>query len=125
MKRSFILKISLLTMTILSLGCNPTNLPVFKQGSDQIRDLGTKETEEAIKTDPELEQLDNVCSKIPFLKSFEIISKSMSTHGPRQLFYSYYSDISFDDSEKRIKEYFSNDGWEFVKYPSFNRTSSF
>jgi hypothetical protein len=49
----------------------------------------------------------------------------MALHGPHTLFYHYYSDDDFNETDKYFKEYFTGNGWQIFDDRSFNKTSSF
>lgn len=115
----------LLIMTFCFAGCNPKELPILKEKLKDWDEFTTRETEEAIKRNPELQELDNLCKQIPLSERFKLYSKRMASHGPPALFLFYYSEDDFDKSDKLFREYFKQNGWEIFNKNSMNRISEF
>jgi hypothetical protein len=90
-----------------------------------LKENRTKAADEAIQKNPELQELDNLCKQIAALKDFKFISKGISSHGLPALYYSYYSENDFDETDKFFRDYLMKNGWESVSNPSNNRTSAF
>lgn len=101
-------------------GCNPKELPIFKEAREQNEKLITEQTEKAIKNSPELQELDNVCKQIPLPSDFKFVWKgglddqklSLSTH--------YYSETSYEEAKNIFNDYFSKNNGKLVKVKEGN-----
>jgi hypothetical protein len=109
----------------LTLGCNPRALPFIRDKLKANDEMNTKNTEEAVKTDEKLRELDDLCKSIPLPDSFKFYSKSRSVKGSDLIFVYYYSDDDFNNSDKYFREYFSSNQWSVTEDNSVNKTTEF
>lgn len=106
-------------------GCNPKELPFVRDNVKKFDEYTTKETDDAIKKSPELQELDALCKQIPLSDRFEFYSKRMASHGPPALFFFYSSEEDFLASDALFKDYFKQRGWEIRDSNSLNKISEF
>lgn len=123
MKKYFLLLMSVLILTTVN--CNPRELPIVKETLKEADINRTEATEDAIKNNPELQELDNACKQIPLPDQFKMVAKHLAPGKPPALSYYYFSNETFDDSDKFFKDYFQKNGWKSVENKSLNRISEF
>jgi hypothetical protein len=91
--------LAILTVVLVILGftgCEPRQLPGFKQEAKRQDERITRETEEAIKKSPALQELDHLCTvEIPRPESFVIVNKSRDVHDGKFLSYGYHSQLDY------------------------------
>jgi hypothetical protein len=80
----------LVVASTLTVACNPREMPGLKQLGRREEARIRRETEEAIKTSPALQQLNEFCTReIPVPDGFVLANKSRSVNEPRFLPYGY------------------------------------
>ncbi|MCU0238818.1 MAG: hypothetical protein MUC29_05195 [Pyrinomonadaceae bacterium] len=102
-------------------GCNPKGLPFIKEYLRKNDELNTKQTNEDIKTNAKLKELDDLCKSIPLPDSFKFYGKQRSYKHSNLLSFYYYSEDSFDKSDKHFREYFLSNGWKLFEENYVNR----
>jgi len=119
MTKSQVRKISLLVLAIavVSLaGCNPRGLPGFRQIAKQEEERETKETEEAIKKSPVLQELDRLCTmEIPRPDGFVLVKKFRGFHSVIFVGYGYSSVSQYQEVKNFYMKYFPQHGWLLTK----------
>jgi hypothetical protein len=123
MKRSYFFFIFVILH--LMIACNPRALPFIKDRLKANDEINTKNTEEAVKTDEKLKELDDLCKTIPIPDSFKFYSKDRSVRGSDLIFVHYYSDDNFNDSDKYFREYFLSNQWSLTEDNGVNRITEF
>jgi len=88
------------------------NIPVLSEWEQWREQEQTKEANEAIKTRPEFQEINNFCSEISKPESFELVLKRMSfKKEDPYLIFGYSSTMPFED----VESFFLNlekEGWE-------------
>src|SRR5690606_24310489 len=105
------LLIVLIAALLLS-ACNPREFPPFKKYSEWSEKEITRQTEEAIKNDPELAELDSVCKQVPVPESFEFIRKGGLDDERVTLSTYYFSHMRYEDARLVWDDYFQRTGWK-------------
>lgn len=106
----------------LSSACNPRELPPFKKLSEWSEKETTRQTEEAIKNDLALQEVDGICKNIPLSGDFEFLWKARLDERRLILAHHYVSDVHFDEARVRWVKYFSDNGWSLEKWIDGKRT---
>src|SRR4030095_11640767 len=87
----------LVVASTLTVPSNPREMPGLKQLGRREEARITRETEEAIKTSPSLQQLNELCTReIPVPDGFVLANKSRSVNEPRFLSYGYRASIDYE-----------------------------
>jgi len=108
--------LALVVVTVCVAACNPRGFPGFKQLAKQQEERITRETEEAIKKSPVLQDLDRLCTQeILRPEGFVPINKYKDLHGERFLGYGYQSKADFSGVESFYVSYFVQHGWNLTK----------
>lgn len=108
--------LALVVVTVCVAACDPRGFPGFKQLAKQQEERITRETEEAIKTSPVLQDLDRLCTQeIPRPEGFVPINKYKDLHGERFLGYGYQSKADFSSVKSFYVSYFAQHGWNLTK----------
>src|SRR6266571_5197539 len=77
--------------------CNPRNMPGFSQEAKRQEDRITRETEEAIKKSPALQDLDHLCTQVlPRPERFQNVNKSRDFQNEKFLSYGYHSSLDYE-----------------------------
>ncbi|MEZ5428393.1 MAG: hypothetical protein R2747_19140 [Pyrinomonadaceae bacterium] len=122
MKRMrYVLAIGLLCFSLM--GCKI--LPGFEELMTQEDKRETRETEKAIKNSPELQELDELCRKLPQVNEFRLIGKARNFRKPTKLTFFYYSEKDPYSLDRVFRNYFREKGWETVEKNTMNQTSDF
>ncbi len=103
-----------LACCVLFAACNPRETPIFKklaQASD--REI-TARTEEAIRNDPELQKLSELCDSIPRPADAELIKKSGGESRGKRLSFVFLTMASFEELNDVWELYFSANEWEVI-----------
>ena len=114
--RGFRLSLGLLLLLAVYLtGCNPRNWPGFKERAAQEDARITKETQEAIKRDPVLGDLNHLCAEtIPKVDGAQLLSMSHSTHSRTFISYHYGVTTPFPQIKAVFRDYFQQKEWELI-----------
>jgi hypothetical protein len=92
--------------------CNPWHLPGLKRIAKQQDERITRETVEAIKKSPALQELDHLCTKqIPLPAGFVLLNMSRDFNRETFLDYGYRSNTDYKSVKRFYSEYFSQQGW--------------
>jgi hypothetical protein len=94
------------------LACNPRETPVFKKLAEASEKEITRRTEEAIRNDPELQKLSELCNSIPREPDAAIVRKSWSANSGKTLYVYLLTETNLEDMEKIWLPHFSQNGWE-------------
>lgn len=95
-------------------GCNPRELPVFKKVAQEIDEAGTRAAEEAIKKDPKLQMVNEVCSAIPLPADAKFIRKGDLDDQKITIGVYYSSRTPYQDLASAWNEYFTSAGWRLL-----------
>jgi hypothetical protein len=112
-------------LIFLMIGCNPRALPFIKDKLKANDEINTKNTEEAIKTDEKLRELNDLCKSITLPDSFKFYSKNRSQKNSDLISFYYYSNANFDDFDKTFRQHFLADDWQLFENDSVNRITEF
>jgi hypothetical protein len=106
-----------LAFVCLSLaGCNPFRLPGLRQVAKQEEERETKETEEAIRKSPALQELDRLCTQeIPRPDGFVLVKKFNGFHSVIFVGYGYHSGSGYQEVKTFYMKYFTQHGWLLTK----------
>ncbi len=111
-----VLVLAVMALIVCTSGCNPREMPGFKQMAKRQEEKTTRETEEAIKKSPALQELDRLCTQeIPRPAGFVPINKYRDLHGERFLGYGYHSPDDYPSVKSFYIKYFSEHGWQLTK----------
>jgi hypothetical protein len=96
--------------------CDPRQLPGFKQEAKRQDERITRETEEAIKKSPALQELDRLCTtEIVRPEGFVSVKKSRDFHQERFLSYGYHSTLDYQSVKRFFLNYFVQHGWQLTE----------
>jgi hypothetical protein len=102
----------LFTTAVCSTGCNPRQLPGFKQEAERQDARVTRETDVAIEKSPAFRDLNRLCiEEIPRPKSFVLVQKGRSYNGETFLAYYYQSTDDYESVKRFYTTYFADHGW--------------
>jgi hypothetical protein len=91
------------------------NLPLVKEKVLEDQKERTQKTEEAVKKDSILRELDDLCSDLPKPIDFEFAFKDKSVERANKLYYIdhiYLSVINYKEVRKFYLDYLSKEGWK-------------
>jgi len=94
--------------------CNLRDTPVFRSLAEASDKERTQQTEEAIRNDPELQKLNEICESIPRPPDSSLVGKSRGESNGKALWLYFQTEMSFEDLEKMWSSYFSEYGWQVV-----------
>lgn len=95
--------------------CNPTRMPGGRQIAKQQEERITRETEEAIKKSPVLQELDHMCTReVPRPDEFVPINKYGDLRRERFLGYGYRSGADYQSVKSFYINYFTQHGWQLT-----------
>ena len=116
MKSRTVLKwahVAITTAAICLCSCDPRQLPGFQQEAKRQDERITRETQEAIRNSPGLQELDRLCTKeIPRLHGFVLGKMSREIHEQKYLSYGDQSDTDYRTVINFYLNYFRNHGWQ-------------
>jgi hypothetical protein len=119
MRKSLNLKLIPVLLIMAAVGftaCDPRQLPGFKQEARRQEERITRETEEAIKKSPALQELDRLCAQeIPRPDGFIPVNKYGDLVEGRYLGYGYHSGIDYQGVKSFYLNYFTQHGWQLTK----------
>ena len=108
--------LTLIAAIFCLVGCNPRQLPGFKQAGKLQEERITRETDEAIKTSSALQQLDRLCTQeIPRPEGFLSMNKFKNLNGETFLGYGYHSALDYQSVKHFYVNYFAQHGWQVTK----------
>jgi len=108
--------LALATLSLLFTGCNPWRLPVLKEEARRQDERITRETDEAIKKSPKLQELNRLCTeKIPRPTGFELVNKDRDYHEETFVSYGYRSVMDYQSVKRFYLDYFAQNEWELTK----------
>ena len=112
--RSLVLLIALVG-TASAAACDPRQLPGFKQEAQRQAERINRETNEAIKKSPALQELARLCTEeIPRPQGF-VETRKYKDHENRLLGYHYRSRIDYPAVKSFYLDYFSQHGWQLTR----------
>jgi hypothetical protein len=95
--------------------CNPRDLPGFKQEAKRQEQRITRETEDAIKKSPALQELDRLCTQeIPRPAGFVPGYKYRDFNEQKFLGYGYHSSLDYQSVKSFYMNYFTQHGWQLT-----------
>lgn len=101
------------TLTLLFTGCNPIHLPVLREEARRQDERITRETDEAIKKSPKLQELNRLCTEtIPKPTEFELLYKDRDYHEETFISYAYRATLDYQTVKRFYLDYFGQNGWE-------------
>ena len=104
------------TLSLFFTGCNPWRLPVLNEEARRQDERITRETDEAIKKSPKLQELNQLCTeKIPRPAGFELVTKDRDYHEETFVSYGYRSMLDYQSVKRFYLDYFAQNEWEFTK----------
>lgn len=104
------------TSVLLFSGCNPWRLPLLKEEARKQDERITRETDEAIKKSPKLQELNRLCMEsIPKPTGFELLNKDRDYHEETFLGYSYRSKLDYQTVKRFYLDYFVQNGWALTE----------
>lgn len=116
MKSRIVLKwarIGIAIAAVCSCSCHPRQLPAFQREAKRQDERITRETQDAIKNSPALQELDSLCTKeIPRPDGFVLVNMSRDFHKQKFLSYGYQSDTDYQTVKNFYLNYFREHGWQ-------------
>lgn len=110
------LVLTLIAAAFFFTGCDARELPGFKQEARRQEQRITRETEEAIKKSPVLQELNHLCTEeIPRPEGFGLVNKFKGLHGVTFLGYGYHSALDYQTVKRFYINYFTQHGWQITK----------
>lgn len=105
-----------IVFTLILAGCNPRNLPGFRQITEQQDTRARKLAEEKIEKEPVFRELNQLCTKeIPLYKGFSLVSLDGVWWNKRNfLTYLYFSNADWRNVKAFYKDYFAQNGWSLI-----------
>ena len=115
-----------IVLPLLLTACDPRTSQPLKGLIEESDRRISKQTDEAIKNDPELQELDRLCTGIPLPSDFVLIRKGDLDDRIVTIGYYYKSDTPYSEARLLWINYFSQNGWEAEKEQDvFPRTLRF
>src|SRR6266436_5095862 len=109
MRKSLAMGFGIMSLAIAAgglAGCSPSRLPGFSRLAKQEEERETKETEEAIKKSPELQELDHLCTKeIPRPDDFALVKKFNGSQSVIFVGYGYSSQSKYEEVKTFYMKY--------------------
>jgi hypothetical protein len=103
----------LVTCVVYCTSCDPRGVPGFKQEAKRQDQRITRETEEAIRKSPALQELNRLCTEeIPRPDGFVLVKKSRDFHDEKFLSYGYHSTLDYQSVKRFYVDYFAQHGWK-------------
>lgn len=111
---------------VLFAACNPRETPIFKKLAEASDREITARTEEAIRNDPELQKLNEICDSIPRPADAELIRKSFGggVSDERWLLFLFSTESTFPALSDLWDKYISQEGWSVVERSYTGRRNS-
>lgn len=110
-----VLLVSIVAWTFLA-ACDPRQLPGFKQEAQRQEERLTRETDEAIKKSPALQELARLCvTEIPRPQGFVEKLKYRDPHEEKFVGYAYNAKVDYAFVKSFYLDYFSQRGWQLTK----------
>lgn len=112
--RILVLLISTVALAVIS-ACNPRQLPGFKQEAKRQEERVTRETDEAIKKSPALQELAHLCTEeIPRPQDFVQSRKYRDVNGEKFVGYAYNAKVDYSSVRSFYVDYFTQHGWQLT-----------
>lgn len=103
-------------ISIVFTACNPRESPGIKQLAKQYEAFTTKQTDEAIKTNPALQEVEATCKQIPLPSDFVFEWKGgLNDDQVMALSYYYASETKYGEARLLWNDYFLLNGWVAAK----------
>ena len=100
------------TSIFLFSACNPWHFPLLKEEARKQDERITRETDEAIKKSPKLQELNWLCMEnIPKPTDFELLNKHRDFHEETFVGYGYRSKLDYQSVKRFYLDYFAQNGW--------------
>lgn len=112
----FLILIIAIVLPLWLTGCDPRTSQPLKGLIEESDRRISKQTDEAIKNDPVLQELDRLCTGIiPLPSDFVLIRKGDLDDRIVTIGYYYKSDTPYSEARLLWVNYFSQNGWEAEK----------
>jgi len=92
-------------------GCNVREVSLFKKLAQSSDEEITRQTEEAIKKDPDLQELNRICMDIPLPQNSHLVRKGGPDDQHKSIWVLYKTPASFDDLERGWLSHFQTSTW--------------
>jgi hypothetical protein len=106
-------------------GCGLRSIPFVNKSLQNYDEEKEKRLDELISKNEELRLLAKVCQGLGSLRNFKLLSRSIATHGPPELYYYYHSDLPFSETTPVFTSFLESDGWRAFENSSMNPTIAF
>lgn len=114
--RSSFLQSILFMLCIWATGCDPRQMPGFREKAIREEQRITNETREAIKNSSSLQELNRLCTEeIPHPNGFVLVNMSRDFNHGSFLSYGYKSLLDYPSVKRFYIDYFSHQGWQVVE----------
>lgn len=115
MVRARYLKLFLILLLVSGVTACIRQLPAFKREAKRQSERMTRETQEAIKKNPKLQELENLCAKqIPLPEGFVLTQLGRDFHESKFLAYHYRSKERYDTVKQFYLTYFGKQNWQLT-----------
>lgn len=106
-------RVAVAVAAVCSCSCDPRQLPGFQREAKRQDERISRETQEAIRKSPALQELDRLCAKeIPRPDGFVLEHMSRDFHEQKFLSYSYRSDTDYRKVKNFYLNYFRDHDWQ-------------
>lgn len=111
------LGVAVLSLTVFMSACvNPNKLPGLRSQAEREEARLNRESEEAVKNSPLLQQLDSFCtSHVPPALGFVGVNRHLDFRGRKALIYGYHSNASFATVKQEYKNRLLPEGWKVTR----------
>jgi hypothetical protein len=106
----------LMITSVFFTACDPRQLPGFKQEGKRQEERITRETDEAIKKSPLLQELDRLCTQeLPRPDGFVPVNKYRDFNEEKFLGYGYHSELDYQSVKSFYVNHLTQHGWQLTE----------
>ncbi|MFL6466872.1 MAG: hypothetical protein ACJ72Z_02830 [Pyrinomonadaceae bacterium] len=102
----------LFALTLAS--CNVRDTPMFKWLAESNDEEITRQTEELIRTDPEMGRLNEICMSIPMPKDTILVRKGGPDDRKKSLWVLFNTSTSFEQLDRTWSSHFERNNWRLA-----------
>lgn len=124
-RRLTLLSLFLLTACFAASACMLKNIPGINTQFDKYEQWKQEQIDQEIKKSADLVNLAATCDKVASVQEFELISRSISTHGAPAVYCYYRSGVPPTVASKNITDFMEREGWHSIENLSINHSFAF
>jgi hypothetical protein len=113
--RKYINKISIHSIGLLFLAFLSSCTFLIRDSVGKFDENATKQAEQKVAESPALQELDKVCTALPFLQDISLIGRRISTRKSNFLAYSYETKMNLDNMRVSDKKFLLETGWTLFR----------